>query len=166
MTVSEDAIALNRDRIGHRYPSYRYEVSREKIREYALATGVRDEVYQRDSGDLVAPPTFAACFALARSFARMLEDPGLGAHWALVHGGQEYAFHRPVRLGDVLECAPWITDITTRGGNEFLTLQVDCIDAETGEPVVTSRSALVFLGAGESDGAAVTAGRQGSQRER
>lgn len=143
-------MALNRDRIGHRYPSYRYEVSREKIREYAFATGVRDEAYRRDDGDLVAPPTFAACFTITQSIERTLEDPDLGAHPRLIHGKQEYDFHRPLGLGDVLECVPSITDITTRRGNDFLTLQVDCVDTRTGELVVTGRATMVFL-ASEQD---------------
>ncbi|GAB3805482.1 hypothetical protein [Micromonospora zhanjiangensis] len=32
---------INKARAGHRYPSYRYEVSRAKIEEYAAATGYR-----------------------------------------------------------------------------------------------------------------------------
>jgi hypothetical protein len=138
---------LNTDRIGHRYPPYRYEVSREKVREYAMATGVADPQYQADAGDLVAPPTFAACFTVGRGSAPIVADPELGAHWTLVHGAQEYDFHRPVRVGDVLECTPSIADISYRGTNEFLTIQIDCVDAKTGEPVVTSRGTIIFLGA-------------------
>jgi len=140
---------LNYDRIGHHYPPYRYEVSREKIREYALATGVNDETYLRDDGDIMAPPTFAACFTLTQGVERMLKDPDLDAHTSLVHGSQEYEFHRPIRPGDVFECRPWITDITTRRGNEFLTIQIDCVDVVTDEPVVTSRGTIVFLGSGQ-----------------
>ena len=137
---------LNPDRVGHRYPSYRYEVSREKIREYALATGERDEAYQRDVGDLVAPPTFAACFTVLRGAAPLFSDDQLGAHWSLLHAGQEYEFHRPVRVGDVLECTPSITELRNRRGNDFLTLRVDCVDAGNGEAVLTSHGTLVFLG--------------------
>lgn len=139
-------MALNHARIGYRYPAYRYEVSREKIREYASVTGVRDQAYQRDDGDLAAPPTFAACFTLVQGTSRMLSDPDLGAHQRLVHGKQEYEFHRPVKLGDLLECTPWITDITTRRDNDFLKLQTDCVDVRSGEPVVTSRATIVFFG--------------------
>lgn len=62
-----------------------------------------------------------------------------------MHGNQEFDFHRPVRPDDVLECRPWITRILSRRGSEFLTLQVDCVEADTGEPVVTSRQTVVFL---------------------
>lgn len=143
-------MALNTDRVGHRYPSYRYEVCREKIREYAEATGVDDPAYRDDTADVAAPPTFAACFTVVRGGQAMFADPELGAHRTLVHGAQEYEWHRPLRPGDVLECTPWIAEITARGRNEFLTLQIDCVDVATGSPAVTSRGTIVFLGsAGE-----------------
>lgn len=136
--------------MGHRYPAYRYEVCREKVREYALATGARDPVYSADAAevapaDVVAPPTFAACFTLTPAGVALMADRDLGAHSALVHSRQEYEFHRQVRVGDVLECRPWITDIVARGRLELLTLQVDCRDADSNEPVVTSRGTLIFF---------------------
>jgi acyl-CoA thioesterase FadM len=86
---------------------------------------------------------------VVRGIAPLLSDDELGAHWSLLHVSQEYEFHRPVGIGDVLDCTPWIAGITTRRGNEFLTLQIDCLDDETSEPVVTSRGTLVFLGSGD-----------------
>jgi hypothetical protein len=140
-------VALNLECIGRRYPSYRYEVSREKIREYAQATGVPipDEILEE--GDLVAPPTFAACFTGTRGES-WAADPELGAHPALVHGAQEYEYHRPVRVGDVLICTPSIVNIASRGRSEILTAQLDCTDAVTGDPVVTARSTIVFFSEG------------------
>src|SRR5690606_24159499 len=41
-------MALNRDKVGTTYPSYTYEVSREKIREYAAALGESDPRYYAD----------------------------------------------------------------------------------------------------------------------
>lgn len=153
-----DAIALNAARIGHRYAPYRYEVSREKIREYARAVGFTDPQYEADRGEVIAPPTFPACFTVIHGGARLFEDPELGAHLALVHGGQEYELHRPLRAGDVLECTPWIADITTRRSNELLTLQVDCVDEVSGDPAVTSRGVIVFLGSAPQDGDGATQG--------
>lgn len=140
----EGAIALNAQRVGHRYPPYHYEVGREKIREYAAATGVDGETVDGD-GRLVAPPTFAACFTVIQGATAALSDPELGAHDNLVHGSQEFTWHRPVRAGDVLACTPSVAAISSRARSEFLTLQVDCVDATSGEPVVTSRETLVLL---------------------
>lgn len=139
------AIPLNRDRIGHRYPVYRYEVSREKIREYAVATGIPDPSYTDDRADVVAPPTFPACFTITRGGEYLLADPDLGAHPNMLHASQRYELHRVLRPGDVLECQPWIADITGRGRRELLTLQIDCWELASGEPAVTSRGTLVFL---------------------
>jgi acyl dehydratase len=112
------------------------------VREYAAATGAPPPP---DSGPATAPPTFAACFTIGRS-GDMFADPELGAHWNLVHGAQEYEFHRPVRVGDALSCTPRIVDIKAKGRMEFLTLEISCNDESSGEPVVTSRGTIIFFG--------------------
>lgn len=145
-------MALNRERIGTAYPTYTYEVSREKIREYAAALGESDPRYYSDGDDCLAPPTFAACFTVIKGGQPIFTDADLGAHPALVHGSQSYAFgDRPVRPGDVVECTPRIADISARGRNEFLTLEVDCRFADTGERAVLSTGVIVFLGSAPQD---------------
>ena len=100
-----------------------------------------------ETGDVVAPPTFAACFTVGRA-TDMFFDPELGAHFNLVHGSQEYTYHRPMRVGDALVCTPTIADIKAKGNMEFLTLEIACVDAETSDPVVTSRGTIIFFGSG------------------
>jgi hypothetical protein len=119
-------------------------VSREKIREYARATGHDDPRYLEDTGPVVAPPTFATCVTGGRT-AEVIGDPELGAHWNLVHGGQAYDFERPLRVGDVLECTPVIADIVDRGRMELMTLKIECTEADSGEPVLTSTSTIIFF---------------------
>jgi hypothetical protein len=155
-------MALNRDKLGTSYPPYTYEVSREKIREYATALGESDPRYLADGDDCVAPPTFAACFTVVKGGAAALGDPELGAHPALVHGTQRYVFgERPLRPGDVLTCTPRIADITARGRNEFLVIEVDCRFTGTDELAVRAEATIVFLGsapgADGSDGQEVPA---------
>jgi hypothetical protein len=155
-------MALNRDKLGTSYPSYTYEVSREKIREYAMALGESDPRYFSDGDDGVAPPTFAACFTVVKGGAAALSDPQLGSHPALVHGTQRYVYGaRPLRPGDVLTCTPRIAGITARGRNEFLVIAVDCRFAGSDELAVRSEATIVFLGsaptAGATDGQEVPA---------
>ena len=139
-------MALNRDKVGSTYPSYTYEVSREKIREYATALGETDPRYFSGGDDCVAPPTFAACFTVTRGAAEPFADDELGAHPAVVHGAQRYIYgDRPLRPGDVLTCTPRIADISARGANEFLTIEVVCEDVE-GHHLVTSEATIVLLG--------------------
>lgn len=135
---------VSKSRAGHRYPGYRYEVSRAKIEEYAAATGfpLPDDV----AAPVVAPNIFAACFTVMRGAALLREDEQLGGSGPIVHAGQEYDFHRRVTSGDVLTCTPTITDITDRGAHTYLTLEISCVD-EQAEPVVTSRQTIAYLGA-------------------
>ncbi len=138
-------MTLNHSKVGTTYPSYRYEVAREKIREYAAALGETDPRYYSDGDDCVAPPTFAACFTVVRGAASPFSDPKLGAHLDLLHGAQAFVFgERELRPGDVLTCAPKIADIFSLGRNEVLTLEVDCRFVDTGERAVLSRSTIVF----------------------
>jgi hypothetical protein len=140
-------MALNPDKVGTPYPAYTYEVSREKIREYAGALGETDPRYFSAGDDCVAPPTFAASFTIIKGGQAAFADPDLGTHPALVHGSQRYVFgDRPMRPGDVLNCTPRIADISTRGSNEFMVTEVVCVFADSDELAVRSESTIVFLG--------------------
>jgi hypothetical protein len=140
-------MALNQAKVGTVYPSYTYEVSREKIREYAVALGESDPRYLSEGDDCIAPPTFAAAFTITKGGMAAFADPDLGAHPALVHGSQRFVWgERPLRPGDVLTCTPRIASITTRGRNEFLVTVVDCVFADTDAPAVSAEVTIVFLG--------------------
>ncbi len=139
-------MALNRSKVGTTYPSYRYEVSREKIHEYAVSLGETDPRYLSDGEDCVAPRTFVACFTVARGAKAPFSDPDLGAHLNLLHGAQAFIFgERLLRPGDVLVCTPRIADISSFGRSEVLTLEVECHFSDSGKRAVLSRSTIVFM---------------------
>ncbi len=141
-------MAVNRQRVGHTYPAYRYDVSREKIREYAAATGETDPRYFSDGEDCVAPPTFAACFTIVKGAGAALADPDLGLHPALVHTSQSYVFgSRPLKPGDTLLCTPRVGGTSSVGPNELITLEVDCRFADSDEVAVHSTTTLLVVGA-------------------
>lgn len=151
-------MALNTDKVGTSYASYTYEVAREKIREYATALGETDPRYTSDGDDCIAPPTFAACFTVMRGSTGIFADPDLGTHHKLVHGSHAFRFgDRPLRPGDTLVCTPRITDISVRGANEMMTIEIDCRFTDTDAHAVTSEAVIVFLGsapAADEEGAA------------
>ena len=150
-------MALDRSRIGVAYDPYAYEVTRVKIREYAAALDEVDARYFSDGDDCVAPPTFAATFTIMQPTSVLLADDGLGMHMNLVHGNQAYEFgERPLRPGDVVTCTPTITDIRSRGGNEMLTLEVDC-RFEDATLAVASTTLLVLFGSAGTDQSEETA---------
>jgi hypothetical protein len=139
---------VDKSRAGHTYDSYRYEVSRAKIEEYAAAAGYP---LPTEDGPVVAPNIFAACFTVMKGAALLREDEQLGGTGAIVHAGQDYDFHRRVRSGDVLRCTPTITEIADRGAHTYLTLEIACVDEASAEPVVTSRQTIAYLGAAASE---------------
>lgn len=138
-------MALNRDKIGATYPSITHEITRDEIHLYAKALGETDPRYFSDGDDCVAPPTYAARFTVVDPMINAVGDEELGAHFALVHGSQSYEFGRPMRPGDVVTVTPTIKDITYRGRNEFLALELESLYAD-GELACRSETTIVFLG--------------------
>ncbi|MGQ0465401.1 MAG: MaoC family dehydratase N-terminal domain-containing protein [Sporichthyaceae bacterium] len=139
--------------VGRTYPPSRvYEVSREKIREFAAAIGdasvlYRDPEAARAAGypDVVAPPTFPIVFALDAALAAAT-DPSVGIDYTrVVHGEQKFTYARPLRPGDRLVTTVEITAARHMAGNDLLTLA--CHSAtEDGEHVVTSLCMVVGRG--------------------
>ena len=144
-------MAVDASLAGTQYPSYTYEVGREKIREYATALGETDPRYFSHGDDCVAPPTFCAAFTIIRGGADMFADERLGLHWNLVHGSQRFEFGRPARPGDVITCTPTFAGVTPRMGNEFVRIEVDCRFAD-GELAVLSTATLVLFGSAPEEG--------------
>jgi acyl dehydratase len=143
-------VALDQSFIGRSYPpTNTYEVSREKIREFADAIGDRNPVFHdaeaaRRAGhpDVIAPPTFLTVINIPAVNA-VVADPELGLDYSrMVHGDQAFTYTRPVRVGDRLAISVRVEDIMDRAGNDFLTLRAE-ITAEGGELVCTTRAQLV-----------------------
>lgn len=129
-----------------------YEVSREKIREFADSIGdpcplYRDVVAACAAGypDVIAPPTFVTIINLA-AINLIINDPELGLDYGrMVHGDQSFTYHRPVHAGDRLVVIARVDDIMSRAGNDFITMIAE-IYTEEREPVITARAQLVVRG--------------------
>ena len=100
---------LNQALVGKAYPAVRYEVGREKLREFAIAVGETDPIYHDEAAaraaghpDIPAVPTFAVVLSF-RAGQVVYGDPELGLDYSrVVHGEQEFVHHRPIRAGDRL----------------------------------------------------------------
>ena len=140
---------LDESFVGRTWPAETYEVSLEKIREFATAVGADDPVHHdRDAAraaghrDVVAPPTFCVTFTMPLIEA-FLRDPAFGWDYArMVHGDQSITLHRPVYGGDELVTTIHVEDLATRAGSHMLTLRCAIADA-AGEPVATTKAMLV-----------------------
>ena len=137
---------------GRQYPpTPPYEVGREKIREFAEATGPHpahtDPEAARALGypDVIAPPTFAVIVA-QRCDAQLVLDPEAGIDFSrVVHGDQRFAFSRPIVAGDELTATLAVTSIKSLGGHSMVTSESTIVDS-AGEHVVTAISTLVVRG--------------------
>jgi acyl dehydratase len=156
---------LNQSLVGKEYPPIRYEVGREKLREFAIAVGETDPVYHDEQAaraaghpDLPAVPTFPVVLGF-RAGAAVTGDPELGLDYSrVVHGEQAFSYGRPPRAGDRLLAAARVAAIEAKGRHELLTIATN-VTTEAGEPVCQATSLLISRGtAAEGAGSSVAPG--------
>ncbi|MBS1862095.1 MAG: MaoC family dehydratase N-terminal domain-containing protein [Actinobacteria bacterium] len=154
-------MSLNRATVGRAYdPGPPFDVSRQKIREFAAAIGDDAAIYAdpelaRSLGhrDVPAPPTFGSVISLQMGQGPR-RDPELGLDYArVVHGEQRIEQARPIYAGDSLLGEVTIASIRDAGANELLEI-LCALSTEAGEPVCRVTSVLVSRGtaAGTADG--------------
>jgi acyl dehydratase len=93
--------------VGKRFPPVAYVIGREKIREYARAVGETNPIHHdvataRAAGydDLVAPPMFVVVYSSPAIEPAMFDDE-IGIDFdRLVHGAQEFVWHRVLVAGE------------------------------------------------------------------
>jgi acyl dehydratase len=136
--------------IGRTYPpTSPYEVSREKIREFAEAIGDDHPAYTDVEAakalghpDVIAPPTFPIVLTL-KAGQQVIADPALGLDFSrVVHGDQRFVASRPVRAGDRLVVTVSVENIRSLAGNDVITTR-DEVSTVEGEHVCTAYSTLV-----------------------
>lgn len=141
--------------VGREYPPEGvYVVSREKIREFALATysGEVPAAHLDPQAaavlgyaDVVAPVTFAV-IAAQRSDVRLIADPAAGIDFdRVVHGEESFVQHRPIVAGDELLVTLVVDGIRSAGGHSMVTTRNEITDV-SGTPVATVLSTLVVRG--------------------
>ena len=120
----------NAEAVGKEYAPVLYAVGREKIREYAAATGETSPVCldleaARAAGyaDVVAPPMFVVVYS-APALGPAILDPDVGINFAtMVHGGQEFVWGPPVVAGDEITTTVTLKDVTARESMSFFVFE-------------------------------------------
>ncbi len=136
-------MAIDTQAAGKTYAPTVYAVGREKIREFAYATGETNPLHldpeaarQAGYADVVAPPMFAVVYALPAASAPVF-DPEVGLDFAhMVHGGQEFRWGPLVVAGDEITTTATIGDIAERGGMGFYVFET-VSENQRGETVCT-----------------------------
>jgi acyl dehydratase len=145
-------VAIKTDAVGKTFPPVEYVVGTEKIREYAAATFdenplSNDEAAAKAAGysGLVAPPMFAVVFA-AKASAPAMFDPEVEMNFAMmVHGAQEFTFHKPVVAGDRITTTASVKSIEENGGKGFYVFTTESVDQD-GNPVVSADWTCIVRG--------------------
>lgn len=92
--------------------------------------------------DELQPADAATGNPLAAAVGPLIAKGGL-----ILHGEQEFVYHRPVQVGDVLVSEGRITDAYQKESKgrtmTFIIQETNWRDDETGEPVVTTRFNLI-----------------------
>lgn len=124
--------------VGRSYETVPFEVTEQSIRDYMTAVG--DE---RDAEELVAPPTYAIVYSFD-AFWQLWTDQEVALDVAhLVHGEQQFTFHRPVKAGDRIQTTGRITGITPRSDMELVTFEL--VSKDAGEQPVSESSARFII---------------------
>ena len=119
-------------------PTEPYVVTRERIVEFAHATG---STY--DGG--AAPATFPIVVAFGAMTA-LMEDPSVGISLhRVVHGEQRFTYTRPVVAGDELTATLTVDTLRQIGGADIIGTRSEIVDAD-GRPVCTAFATLVHRG--------------------
>ena len=154
--------------IGKATGAWKVTVERGPVSTFAAAVGDTNPIYRdrrvaQAAGfeDLPAPPTFTFAAGFWGAFAEdQPEDPtggtnpmhsvmgALHAQGALVlHGEQEFTYHRTPVVGDVLLGAGKVIDVyekdTDAATMTFIVIRTEWTDAESGAPVVTEQFNLI-----------------------
>jgi acyl dehydratase len=132
-------MAVDQSLVGRAFPpTSPYQVSAEKVREFATATGA--------DADGSVPATFPIVLAFEAMNA-FLADVGVELS-RIVHGEQRFAYERPIAVGDTLTATLAVASLRQIGGNDIIGTRSDIHDAD-GALVCTTTATLVHRG-GES----------------
>jgi len=120
---------------GTEYPPVTFVVDPDRVAAFR-------EVFGQAAG---VPPTFLTA-AEFTAFPPILGDPRLELDFSRVlHASQEYDHVRPLRETETITVNARIESIRVRGGNGFMSVVMEMVDAE-GETVAVARSTLIERG--------------------
>lgn len=161
-------MAVDTSVVGKKTGAYKVRIERGPVSTFAAAVKDENPVY-RDAGaakaagfdSIPAPPTFSFGMQhMGRFDEDQPPDPTKGANpmhavmgqlhgdgALILHGEQEFEYHRPIAVGDVLVGEGVVRDIYEKDSDTalmtFIVIETEWKDEKTGKPVVTERFNLI-----------------------
>jgi len=153
----------DKSKLGMEFSPYTFEVEKGKIAEFAMAISQKEDKDQvnplyvnREAAqkagykDIIAPPTFQACFPLWAGGGLMPVIQALGINlFRLLHGEEEYDYLGAIHPGDIMMGKSKVVDMYDKEKKdkpgkfmEFTVIETE-ISNQRGELVIKSRSTLV-----------------------
>jgi hypothetical protein len=127
--------------IGRRYSAPGQRILPEAAARVAAAIAGPDAVAEPDA----IPPTFAAVYCLAPTFAQLFADAEVGIDLAgLIHAEQSFEWPEPIRAGDVVDATTEIVGVDVKRGMTFVRLAMEAIRPDD-RAVVCRGTALMLV---------------------
>lgn len=157
MDEGTDIAARMASLVGRRHRVADYEVGREKIREYARAVLDPHPAHHREDAaralgyaGLIGPVTFVSIlgsFAIEELFDAVLVGYDLSQ---VMHTDQQLILHRPVTVGDRLNCDVSLESFRQMAGTDII-VTTNLITDQHEQPVATARSTFIARTGGVID---------------
>ncbi|NNH72005.1 dehydratase [Nocardia uniformis] len=129
--TSSDTVAFDSSGLNVWCDEERFEVTAERIAEYAAATN--DPIEAHLEGD-VAPPIFGIVPVFEAMMMPILDVVPMNIFGRVVHGEQDFHFHRPIRPGDTLVSRAKVIGYEGKDNGSTITVLIEC-RGEDGELV-------------------------------
>ena len=138
---------LNFALAGKRYDPVEVPITGEHIVQYALASGDENPRYAAGPNQ-VAPPVFIVAPGFGE-MGRVTSDAELGVDNPLmiVHGEQEFRYHRAIHPGDKLVLTPVLDRVEDKGSGAIFVTKME-VATQQGEPVIDAWATIFVRGAG------------------
>lgn len=141
-------------KVGSEYPLPTWEVERCKIRELMQAIGDPNPIFQDKEAavaegyqDVPNPPTYATVIAnWQANTGQFMDDLGIN-YMMILHGGEEYEYHRDIYPGDVINGKTTVASVTEKVSKSGSKMDIVIIETvynnQNNEKVLTARTTII-----------------------
>ena len=138
-------MAINQKFVNKEYEPITYQIGYEKLQEFLVAVKADREKFSE-----IVPPTYPVVYK-NQLLASVLFDKDLNLNLSkLVHGEQEFKYHKIVRVGDTIRSTGKILKIFQKGPHDFVVFHTESYN-QLEEKVSEAFWTFIIRGGNDSD---------------